>query len=193
MNDEEIAAVVMQRRVATLASSLCTSQENWRFCNHRDGIPVRSDAQPRIDVQSEAFKAWFGDSVLVDTEGRPKIFWHGSFRDFAVFDQAAEPRFRLRAPGFYFTSKFRYASRYGYNLYKVALRACHVRTTTNYDDVARLTNADISWLVRGGYDAIAYDFTEYGDHRGFEVVVFSQDQIALISRKHIGGLEPPPD
>lgn len=169
-------------------------EERWRFCERRkSGVPVRSDLHPRIDIESDAFKTWFGDSVLVDSDGRPKTFWHGSFRNFTTFDESEElhPAQRQGTTGFYFTSMFNYACAYGYNLYKVALRAERVFTTTDYTEMEHISLADKAQFIKGGYDAIVFNRAEHGIHAR-EVVVFSPDQIALISRKHIGGLEPDP-
>ncbi len=192
MNDEEIAAKLIQKKVYGLAAPFLQVRETWQFVNHRDGTPVRTDAGPRIDIESDAFMAWFDGSEFVEPDGRPRIFWHGTFRDFTVFDENSEPRFQRKTAGFYFTSSFSYACRHGYNIYEVALRARHVRVTTNHDDISRLTPADKAFLRKGGYDAIAFDLMEAGVHRGLEVAVFDPDQIALISRRYIGDQAPAP-
>ena len=57
-----------------------------------------------------AFKAWFGDSKVVDSEGRPLRVFHGTARDFDTFDMGQQNsnyngswRFRGRE-GFFFAS-----------------------------------------------------------------------------------------
>lgn len=37
--------------------------------------------------QTDAFKRWFGDSKVVDAEGKPLVMYHGTGSDFSVFDQ----------------------------------------------------------------------------------------------------------
>lgn len=68
-------------------------REGWRFVPWRvDGVPVRSDDTPRIDVDSDEFKKWFDDSVMVGADGRPLSFWHGTFKDFELFDDSPATR-----------------------------------------------------------------------------------------------------
>lgn len=37
-------------------------------------------------TETPAFKAWFGDSKVVDSEGKPLVVYHGTTADFAAFD-----------------------------------------------------------------------------------------------------------
>ena len=37
-------------------------------------------------TQTEAFKRWFGDSKVVDAEGKPLVMYHGTLADFSEFD-----------------------------------------------------------------------------------------------------------
>lgn len=39
-------------------------------------------------TQTEAFKKWFGDSKVVDADGKPLVVYHGTAGDFNVFDGA---------------------------------------------------------------------------------------------------------
>lgn len=41
----------------------------------------------RLNTDSEAFKAWFGDSKVVDENGDPLVVYHGTPVDFEAFDQ----------------------------------------------------------------------------------------------------------
>lgn len=53
------------------------------------------------------FRRWFGDSKVVDSEGRPLVVYHGTTADFTVFDDARHGDNFGHAPehmqGFYFT------------------------------------------------------------------------------------------
>lgn len=52
----------------------------------------------------EHFYKWFGDSKVVDEEGRPLVVYHGSVNTFEIFDKGkASPEGDMGA-GFYFTS-----------------------------------------------------------------------------------------
>ena len=47
-------------------------------------------AQPQNEIKTEtpAFKAWFGDSKVVDADGNPLVVYHGTMGDFEAFDPA---------------------------------------------------------------------------------------------------------
>jgi hypothetical protein len=84
-----------------------------------DGIPpgerafpgLETDTAPQQEVAppvwSDQFRAWFGDSVVVDEQGRPKIVYHGTKRDFEEFRsdvEAGRPEVGgMAGPGFFFT------------------------------------------------------------------------------------------
>lgn len=66
-----------------------------------------SETKQRRGAQTEtpAFKRWFGDSKVVDAEGKPLVVYHGTKSDVATFDAkkagATDPG--LVGKGFYFT------------------------------------------------------------------------------------------
>lgn len=39
-------------------------------------------------VDSEAFRRWFGDSKVVDADGKPLVVYHGTAKDFVAFDNS---------------------------------------------------------------------------------------------------------
>lgn len=49
-------------------------------------------------VESDAFKAWFGDSKVVDANGKPLVVYHGAAQGFTAFDPK---RVGVRDPGFF--------------------------------------------------------------------------------------------
>lgn len=60
----------------------------WLF---NDGTPcgesyISPDKTCRIGTDSPAFKAWFGDSKVVDKDGKPLRVFHGTNADFATFE-----------------------------------------------------------------------------------------------------------
>ncbi len=68
-----------------------------------------------------AFRRWFGDSQVVDAEGRPLVVYHGSpHSDIEAFEP---PRHRRRVTGFFFTSSEEVAGEYGTSVYPVYLYA----------------------------------------------------------------------
>lgn len=56
----------------------------------------------RAQTQTPAFKEWFGDSKVVDGEGKPLVVYHGSGASFDTFRPGA-------FPGFYFAADHRLA------------------------------------------------------------------------------------
>ena len=57
------------------------------------------------------FWRWFGDSKVVDAEGRPLVVYHGTAADFDAFDSKKQSQ--DRGPGFWFTTDIDRAERYG--------------------------------------------------------------------------------
>jgi len=67
---------------------------------------------PAPQVGSPAFKAWFGESKVVDVEGKPLTVYHGTQRDFEAFEEAPEAYGTWYVKGHYFTDKPEVASHY---------------------------------------------------------------------------------
>lgn len=44
------------------------------------------DTQGKADINTPEFKAWFGDSKVVDENGKPLVVYHGTGADFGTFD-----------------------------------------------------------------------------------------------------------
>jgi len=202
-DDQRMAAVVLTAACDSAINRFAESDrrqltrmfplvERWRLRPGRaTGVPVHTDAQPRIDIQSDAFKEWFAGSVMVKADGQPRSFWHGTFRDFDSFDDdpATRPAHRQKRAGLYFTAAHDYACCYGYNVLEVCLKVRRPYVTFDYEEACHPTAADIARHVRGGYDAIAFSLLKDPNDID-EICVFSPDQVRLIRRKHIGGLEP---
>jgi hypothetical protein len=135
-------------------------------------------------IETPEFKAWFGDSKVVDAHGKPLVVYHGTRSDVSRFDLNA-PRnmatFR-DAQGFYFTNDPRDASSYtevdgdpasGANVLPVYLRIENPLRVESGDidrHPAYVSPQRLSKLKADGYDGIIYA-------GGVELVVFSSDQI----------------
>lgn len=84
-----------------------------------DGIPrstVNSDGKPiaATPVAIANFWRWFGDSKVVDDQGKPLVAYHGSRQKFTVFDYGKiGKQGRSEGAGFYFTNNKNVASVYG--------------------------------------------------------------------------------
>ena len=69
------------------------------------GAPLGNDNASKNHVkqtETKEFKAWFGDSKIVDGEGKPLVVYHGTTKDFESFDDSkrAEGNYGV---GHYFT------------------------------------------------------------------------------------------
>lgn len=59
------------------------------------------DSDGKADINTPEFKAWFGDSKVVDEKGKPLIVYHGTPNLFSAFDKAYLPEPSANDPGFY--------------------------------------------------------------------------------------------
>lgn len=67
-----------------------------------------------LKTDTESFKKWFGDSKVVDADGKPLVVYHGTKRNFSQFDLDEQGRNGRRyGEGLYFTADARRASSYG--------------------------------------------------------------------------------
>jgi hypothetical protein len=68
-----------------------------------EGMPLFSQQRKQIDTPE--FKRWFGDSKVVDADGKPLVVYHSTtFGDFNEFDKPSQ-RKGMAGYGFYFTDK----------------------------------------------------------------------------------------
>lgn len=83
-----------------------------------DLITTNSAGRPiaTSDAALHAFWRWFGDSKVVDQQGRPEIFYHGTGADFDAFDTTARMRYSFSGDrrGLFFTNSTREADLYAH-------------------------------------------------------------------------------
>lgn len=63
-------------------------------------------------TDSPAFKRWFGNSKVVDAEGQPLVVYHGTTRDFNMFDSDKHGLIGYMKNAFHFTDNAQDASRH---------------------------------------------------------------------------------
>jgi hypothetical protein len=147
-------------------------------------VPAFSRDVPQ--TETKAFRDWFGESKVVDAEGKPLVVYHGTAADVQRFDINA-PRnmaaFR-DAQGFYFTNDPRDAAAYtedsetgdpadGANIMPVYLsmqKPLRVEAADTDNHPAYISPARRAKLEAQGYDGIIYA-------DGVEMVVFRPEQI----------------
>lgn len=73
----------------------------------------------------ENFYRWFGDSKVVDKQGRPLVVYHGTNKKFDAFDKGKigkKHKDLYQGKGFYFTSEYYDAQNYGRRIMPVYLK-----------------------------------------------------------------------
>lgn len=86
---------------------------------------ARNSAGRRIARTEEGLRAfydWFGDSKVVDENGRPLVVYHGTDAEFDTFEKGVIKHGANTGEGFYFTPDKQAASKYGEKVIPVYLR-----------------------------------------------------------------------
>lgn len=106
----ELDATLIAARTAVRAAQLGMTPEAFfekqrlSFVAERiDGDTFSQDGQLQTDTP--AFKNWFGDSKVVDEQGKPLVVYHGTTKDFESFDPS-----RSKTTGIFFSAKPDYAN-----------------------------------------------------------------------------------
>lgn len=128
-------------------------------------------------TETEAFRAWFRESKIVDEQGAPLVVYHGTDRDFEVFRTDTDGAV---GQGAYFSNDPRTAA--GYATRNGASRGG--RTVPVYLSLQRpfeINGAEKhptrKQLERRGYDGIAYRHTWNDGSTSVEYVAFRPEQI----------------
>lgn len=74
-------------------------------------------------TETPAFKKWFGDSKVVDADGKPLVVYHGTDADFSEFKKENQSANSQYGGGFFFTSSPEVAGNYGAITMPVYLKA----------------------------------------------------------------------
>lgn len=123
-------------------------------------------------VQTDAFKRWFGDSKVVDADGKPLVMYHGTMRDFDAFDpEAASATENTGTKAIYVSPSTSFSNQYadgrGGNVMPVYVKAEnpfdfesaeHIAALQEYEKANRYTERSISNYVgdvkRGWWEAM---------------------------------------
>ena len=155
-------------------------------------------------TETEEFKAWFGDSKVVDGNGKPLVVYHGTGSEFEKFDKTKIGKnFRQsEGVGFFFSASMRKANRYADSfrdinrLVDVYLKIENplIKTTTNespadyFDHNTEMTNETWETSERDG----VYVMTDERKHDGIIIrgggdddlyIVFEPNQIKSVNNK----------
>lgn len=165
-----------------------------------DGVQrptVNSNGQPLAATEEgvRAFWDWFGDSKVVDEQGRPLVVYHGTAADFDIFKNSPSTRHGhgRQMPGIYLTPDPSIAEAYA----RTAANARDASTEINgaailplfvkmenparFADPEDFANANVVEIKEHGYDG-AVRFAP-NDGRLLEIVVFDPTQIKSIHNR----------
>lgn len=134
----------------------------------------------RIAKSAEAltnFWRWFGDSKVVDEQGRPLVVYHGTDAEFDIFDKNITPkRKNLLGQGFYFTNQQNKAKWFGKNIMPVYLKIENPETNAKIFP-------DIEKLKQSGKDGIIKDQTYILESEPITYVAFEPTQIKSVNNR----------
>jgi hypothetical protein len=106
-------------------------------------------------VRTEAFRKWFGESMVVDENGEPLVLYHGSSKKFDKFDMSKvgansgeNKDSGFFGTGFYFTPHQDLAEKYGSVLYKSFLRVNHIQTFSEEHGNVRFDDSPLPKNIR---------------------------------------------
>lgn len=122
----------------------------------------------------ENFWRWFGDSKVVDEQGRPLVVYHGTSAKFEEFNiESPRKGVDIFGRGFYFTPHKKKAKAYGKNVMPVYL---HMANPKNLTDLSQI-GQDTSQLKKQGHDGIIFDRTSNKTDDLATFVAFEPSQI----------------
>jgi hypothetical protein len=163
------------RRVAEMVQDMAMQLDAGG--DPRQGALMEPGAAYRVDqTQAPAFRRWFGDSKVVDADGKPLVVYHGTGNDFSTFMPSDGGEY---GAGIYLTPDARGASDYAKYRGRIApnVMPVYVRIT-NPAGPGEAANIG-SWkgeesirpeLIRRGYDGIVDKFSG-------QIVAFHPEQI----------------
>lgn len=148
-----------------------------------EGTELFQSAPP---VESDAFKAWFGDSKMVDENGAPLVVYHGTNAEFEAFRAemgGTKNGDMLGRGGVYVTNSLDYAKKFGAKampLYAVAANPLDTR-----DAPDELTGSALKdWAVARGHDGIrAMVGTDKSGARVWQWLLFDPTQVKSVDNR----------
>lgn len=139
-------------------------------------------------TETAAFKKWFGDSKVVDANGKPAVVYHGTTADFLAFDPSIGAT-RTHAGRIWFAQQPEYTDFYsggashslvtGAQVLPLYVSAQNPRVFEN-GDKGRLdwaySESDAE-LQKQGYDGVIFKDAEFGHDKGLTGYVFKPTQV----------------
>jgi len=137
-------------------------------------------------TETEEFKAWFGNSKVVDSSGKPLVVYHGTSEDFEEFDINNQSK-GSAGKGFYFTFSKKTAKMFS-NIRKkgtpnIKKSFVSLKNPLIFEDYKDLPLMGVSQekVIALGYDGIIVK--RNGNMANGEIVVYSSNQIKSVNNK----------
>jgi len=142
-----IAEADSMERAAAIARAVAESGAD----NIKDMRKVAEELKPGPQTETAAFKAWFGNSKVIDADGKPMVMYHATYRGgFSEFDRmssATTRRVSMDTVGVWFTNNpgeggaAMYAHGEGASIYPAFLRAERIKYYDRFEDFLREMHA----------------------------------------------------
>jgi diguanylate cyclase (GGDEF)-like protein len=138
-------------------------------------------------TDTEAFKRWFGDSKVVDADGKPLVVYHGTKERFSTFDKA-----HLKRGFFHFATDFQTAIQYAKDGDHVISAYLKINNPISFSDLVNKYKSDDEAAIKDGYDGyfdpidkswVAYDSTQIKSATGNNGEFDGSNPNILFSRK----------
>lgn len=130
---------------------------------------VASVSRIQDQTQTEAFKRWFGDSKVVDAQGKPLVVYHGTQADFTEFNSGGMA---------YFTPNKETAKNYSGEDGNVMAVYLSIKNPARLDSIPPMTRSKQAQKMRSlmlkGHDGVIVD---YGTDGKPMYMAFSSNQI----------------
>lgn len=84
--DQYLTDIKAAREAVAIAMREFSGSQVGAMTNERVTDDVKFSSGKPLQTDTPAFKAWFGDSKVVDSEGKPLVVYHGTSADFDVFN-----------------------------------------------------------------------------------------------------------
>lgn len=153
-----------------------------------EGIAEFNQSEAPVATDSAAFKAWFGDSKVVDENGEPLVVYHGTRAEFDAFKNTSDKPLEnlLLGRAHYFSSDPDYARIFGDRVGAYYISASRIINEADLPREAYDFNAErdeegelgagdpAAWARANGYDAIR------AGGPGWHLAVLSPTQIKSV-------------
>jgi len=165
---------------------------------YRKPQAVVADAANQSPLQTDtaAFKKWFGDSKVVDAEGKPLVVYHGreNVEGLDTFDVSERQGYKRMQVGAYFSADKAYAASYprgdGNPTVAAYLSIQNPYIANSYAEITQVDQARKDELQALGHDGVI--FNDEVDGAFHEILVFEPTQIksAIGNNGNFDGTNP---